>query len=256
MTDQHSRNRRGAGWGLQPLPETRDAINELEPFGEEENLLEQLLEQGRKVRELVPDCVGLSLAWLADQITFTLVSSDLEVALLDGLQYVADGPCVAAVRAERVVTFDHDESSSGAGTDPEAGWLLFAQGTAAAGVRSTLTLPVLRGGSVVGSVNLYARSSRAFEGWHDQVAAIFAAWGPGAVTNADLSFSTRIRAQAAPAQLRAEARIAAATGILAALRGLDVEAARRVLRDAAVRAGVAEVQLAEVILKSHADRSD
>src|SRR4051812_19077785 len=109
MTDQHSRNRRSADWGLQPLPETRDAINELEPVGEEEDLLEQLLEQGRRVRELVPDCVGLSLAWLADQITFTLVASDLEIALLDGLQYVDDGPCVAAVHAERVVTFDPGE---------------------------------------------------------------------------------------------------------------------------------------------------
>ena len=62
---------------------------------------------------------------------------------------------------------------------------------------STVTLPVLAGGAVVGSINLYAASAEAFVGHHEAIARIFDAWAPGAVTNADLSFSTRAVAEQA-----------------------------------------------------------
>ena len=244
MADRVSRPRWPA---MQPLRATREAIDELEPMSDGDDLLEQLLARGRRVRELAPDCVGLSLSSSANQLTFTLVASDLDIAVLDAIQYVDDGPCVEAVRSDRVVEF-HRAGQPG---DPTAehGWRLFAEATAAFGVRSTLTLPILSRGQVTGSVNLYAASLRAFDGLHDELAEIFDAWAPGAVTNADLSFSTRRRALEAPAKLRAAAKIAAATGIIAAVRNLDEQAARTALRDAAACAGVDELALAEALLR-------
>ena len=58
------------------------------------------------------------------------------------------------------------------------------------------------------------------------------------MTNADLSFSTRLDAAAAPQQMRDRIEIETATGLLAARSGTDLEVAQRLLREAAVRAGV------------------
>src|SRR6478735_5928249 len=143
------------GEGLQPIPETRQAINELEPNDDVDDLLADLLDKGRRVRELVPDCVGVSLATVAHGVTLTLVASDRDIAMLDSLQYLDDGPSVDAVATPRVVTFDADDES-----DWEGRWQLFAGASAAFGVRSTLSLPILVDDEVVGSVNLYGASSR------------------------------------------------------------------------------------------------
>jgi hypothetical protein len=248
MNQSHDPGPRRWGAGLQPILETRQAINELEPGDEIEDLLLDLIEHGWRVRELVPDCVGLSLAAIERGVTLTLVASDREIALLDALQYLDTGPCVEAAHAPRVVTFERDQVLADADPDWESNWRVFAEATAAVGVRSTLTLPILVDAAAVGSINLYASTRRAFEGLHDQVAAIFLAWAPGAVSNADLSFATRDQARRAPQILREGIRADAAVGLLVAALDIDEREARRRLYDAAVRAGVAAAEVAEVIL--------
>ena len=226
---------------MSPIPETREAIDELEPLADDD-LLEALLDRGRRVRVLVPDCVGLSLAMSEHGVTFTLVASDDEIAVLDAVQYLQDGPCLLTARGDRPRSFDREDFTD------EFDWELLARATAAVGVRSTLTLPIFEGPDVRGSVNLYAASRQAFEGLHGQVAEIFAAWAPGAVSNADLSFETRRLAARAPALLRAAAKVATAVGILSAALEQDEDQARRTLRDAAAQAGVTELRLAEALL--------
>ena len=101
---------------------------------------------------------------------------------------------------------------------------------------------------MVGSISLYAATPRAFEGLHDEVAEIFRAWAPGAVSNADLSFTTREQAREAPRILREAARIDAAVGLLVSALDLPESEARRRLHDAAVRGRVEVVQFAEALL--------
>lgn len=229
---------------MEPIPETTEAIEEYGPFTDAgSNLLENLRERARQVKAIVPDCVGLSLASVTDGVTFTLVASATEIAMLDALQYVGNGPCVDAVEAERVLEYPHEEMLD------EQGWQLFAQGTAAAAVASTLSLPIIAADRVVGSVNLYAASNRAFTGHHEELARIFDAWAPGAVTNADLSFSTRRTAEQAPHHLHVNYRVEVASGILAAREVLDLTVARERLRDAARRAGVPLAALAETLIE-------
>jgi GAF domain-containing protein len=227
---------------MKPLPETREAIDELEPF-EDDDLLERLEDAGHRVLQLVPDCVGLSLTKARNGLTFTLVASPEDIAVLDAMQYLDDGPCIETSRGTRPREFDRDEFLG------EDRWLLFAEATAP-GVRSTLTLPIVTAGRVTGTVNLYAASRRAFSGLHDEIAEIFQAWAPGAVSNADLSFSTRRRALEAPKDLRVATRVSTAVGIVAATLGLDIEAAAATLRDAAVASGVDEAVLADVLLRT------
>ncbi len=132
----------------------------------------------------------------------------------------------------------------------EAGWHRFARATAAHTIASTLSLPILDDGDVVGTVNLYAASAQAFAGVHDELATIFGAWAPGAITNADLSFSTRETAREAPQTLRDRARVDRAVGMLAAAADLTTEEARASLREAARRAGTTEARLAETLFRS------
>lgn len=234
---------------LEPIPETVEAVQDRDPSADSAELLGSLRQLARRAEDVVPDLVGVSIARLDEGLTLTLVSTDDDVALLDGVQYASGGPCVDAAHTDEVRSFDQDDVLS------EARWQLFAEATAARAVHSTLTLPVVHEEEVEGTVNLYAASRRAFVGHHDELADIFGAWAAGAVANADLSFTTRGEARAAPERVRAV--IDTASEILAADLQVDVEAAEAHLRDAAARAAVSTTELARAIVESReAQRRD
>jgi GAF domain-containing protein len=138
-------------------------------------------------------------------------------------------------------------------TDPmdEEQWRLFSLVSAASGVASSLSLPIYRDNALVGGANLYASTANAFTGRHEQLADALGARAAEAVTNADLSFSTRLDAAAAPQQMRDRIEIETATGLLAARSGKDLEVAQQLLREAAVRAGVPLALVARVLVLAH-----
>lgn len=232
---------------MEPIPETLAAIRELDPQPTG-NLVAHLTRLANRAKAIVPDLVGVSLARLDEGLTFTMVATASEIAVLDAIQYVAGGPCVEGAMVGETREF--------VGDDPldEARWQLFAQATAAQAVRSTLTLPILAEGQVLGTVNLYGASRQAFGGHHEELAEIFGAWAAGAVTNADLSFTTRSEAQAAPRRVRERVVVEMAIGILAAQLRLDVDAAEDRLRDAARRSGVSAAEVAEEVVRLHERR--
>src|SRR3954451_7365136 len=100
-----SRGRPGTRRDMEPIPETSEAIREFAPFLDDDDLAQRLSSMGAQVRVIVPSCVGLSLASREHGVTFTVVASDEVIAALDGLQYLDDGPCVAAVEENRVIQF-------------------------------------------------------------------------------------------------------------------------------------------------------
>ena len=97
-------------------------------------------------------------------------------------------------------------------------------------------------------VNLYAASIDAFDAHHDELAAACGAWAGGAVTNADLDFTTRFAAAETPERLRAEQLVDQAIGALIARSDVDPGEAEQRLRDAALRAGITDAQMARAIL--------
>jgi GAF domain-containing protein len=227
---------------MEPIPETAEILEELEKY-DGSDLRSELDRKATAVRRLVPELVGLSLAALEDGITFTLVATDADVAVLDAVQYLAGGPCVGAAHAGELVNHDFERP------DDEQRWHTFAKATSAKAVCTTLTLPIHRGDKVIGSVNLYGAAPGAFRGLHEEIAAIFKAWAPGAITNADLSFQTRRNAELAPEALRAAVRVETAVGVLMAAESLDVDTARRMLEQAAQRAGVSTEDLADAVVE-------
>ena len=133
------------------------------------------------MHSLVPDVVGMSVATVEHDLTLTFAATNAELAVLDLSPRILDAP-------------DH---ALGHILD-EGRWQRLAQATAAAAVSSTLTLPILAGGVVVNSVDLYAGSWDAFTNLHEDIAFVFGAWAPGAVINADLPFSARRHAEQGP----------------------------------------------------------
>jgi GAF domain-containing protein len=232
---------------VEPIPETLEALDELDACTDDDDLAERLTATADRARTIAPGLVGVSIASREFDITFTLVATDQDIATLDSVQYLESGPCVDAIE------MGHGIASSSGGLLSESRWQDFARASAAAGVHSTLTFPVVVDGDVVATVNLYGDAADAFDDRHAQLAAAFGAWAPGAVTNADLTFSTRSLAQQAPAQLQERAWVDSATGIVAAQRGVTVAQARGHLEDAARRAGIPVVRLARVVLGLHDD---
>ena len=234
---------------MEPLPETIEVLEELQRTGDAEGLLHELCRLAERAQSVVPDLVGVSLARLRQGISFTLVATEAEIAVLDGVQYLTGGPCVDGAHRDELREFEVGDVLD------EQQWQLFAEATAARSIRSTLTLPVIEDGAVAGTVNLYAATRRAFGGHHEELAGIFGAWAAGAVANADLSFLTRREAQAATQRLRDRATLDVAIGILAARLGVDTASAEEHLHQAALRAGVTAEEIAGSIVDSRSGRN-
>ncbi len=226
---------------MEPVPETREVLQRLTEQGDV-GVSARLDRLGRLAREIVPTCVGLSVALLRDGLTFTLEATSAEIAALDAVQYLDGGPCVDAAHEDRTTT-----SARSAAPDVEGRWHLFTRATAAAGVASTLTLPIERGGEVVGSINLYASTRDAFDAHHVELAGSLGASAQHVTSNADLSFATRLEAAAAPARLVERDDVDLAVGIIEVGQRVSTATARERLRQAAARAGITDVQAARAV---------
>jgi transcriptional regulator with GAF, ATPase, and Fis domain len=227
---------------MEPIPETHEALEELARYGDEQ-LRADLQQITAAAQQRVPGLVGVSIGLLTEGLVLTYVASGTDAAALDGVQYADDGPCLEALRTGQHVRTDTESLMD------EDRWQLFAQASAAAGIRSSLSMPFRRDGEVIGGVNLYGDDVDTFDGHVDDLAAIFGAWAPGAVSNADLSFETRLEAANSPRRLKEQGQVDQAVGMLVGARGLSPEAAESHLRSAAARAGVAVFVLARALVE-------
>ncbi len=225
---------------MQLLPQSREALDEYVATVEDVEHELRVIEN-RAVRT-VPECVAMSVTFLDDDLTFTLVASP--------------GPDTAAV-GEVPTTAADDVRIESEGLDwreaalDEEWWAEMARTRACAGIASTVSLPVVDHGRVVLTIDLYASTAQAFHGRLDVLAEALGASPAGAVTNADLGFDTRRRAEEAPGRLRDRRVIDVAVGLLAAREGLDVVRARTLLNSCAKQAGIGLVQAALVVHALH-----
>lgn len=226
---------------MEPIPETREALRRLAEAGDDQ-LGPDLEEAATALRQRMPGLVGFSISVLEQDVTFTYLASALSVARLDAMQYLDGGPCEEAVDSGEVVATQHDDLMD------EGRWQLFARASGNSGVASTLSLPLLDGPRVVGSVNIYGAEPDTFEGRHDELAGLFGAWAPGAVTNADLAFDSRFRAVRSVERLEDLALVDLAVGVLVSAHAIPQDEARHQLEEAAARAGVTVVAVARLLV--------
>lgn len=234
---------------MEPTPETNEALTELETYGDV-GLRGELRALVSEAQQVVPELMGVSLGLVVEDLVLTYVASDLDVGVLDAMQYLDTGPCVSAADAGEVI-----ETTSDSLFD-EQRWQLFAQASAAHGVRSSLSLPFLRSGVVTGGANFYGSGTASFRGHVEQLADLFGAWAPGAIHNADLAFHTRHQATLSVGNLREARLVDQAVGVLVAEGVSDPNAAEARLREAATRAGIPLAVLARAVVDAYAQAGD
>ena len=231
---------------LEPLPETRDALRSLDRLSGGDHF-GALMDQSREVMAIVPSCVGLSVSMLQHGVTFTLVAAPTEVAVLDGIQYAVGGPAIEAVERQEVVVIGDGPD----GLLDEARWARVRPGGCRARCAqhpvdaSARRRPSGRWSEhLLGGLRRLPRQAACPRRSAGGV-------GPGATANADLSFESREEARRAPGVLRNAAVVDHAVGVVVALLGIDQHLARRVIAQAAARAGLTEVQIARAFIEAH-----
>jgi GAF domain-containing protein len=224
------------------LHRTKEALDEYVSLTDPD-LEGSLLTMGDSAERIVSECVGLSFTLIDQDLTFALVAPSLPAGTTNIRPVPQDIPRRGAKTdrcpSEGPEVLDEDE------------WAFTARSESAEGVASSLSLPVLDEGRVVGGITLYASSADAFTGHHAELAAALGASADGAVTNADLGFEARRRAEEAPRRVRDEQVVEVGTGILAARLGLELETARWRLHEAALQADVTDAQAATVVITAH-----
>lgn len=234
---------------LEPLPETRDALDEYLDWSEP-GMGGDLADLAARVAELVPETVALSLTLVRDDLTFTLATRSVTTAAVDAMQYLDGGPCESAVDTGDVVAVPIGDLLD------EGRWVWFARAAAAVGIRSSLSLAVREHGVIIGGVNLYASSDDAFEGNHESIALLVGGRAEEAIRNADLSFSSRSRAIATPGRMRDLGTVETALGLLMARFDEDEDGARSRLERAAAQGGLDRAVLARALVDLHQPLDD
>ena len=133
------------------------------PPASDEDLLRSLQDLAHQARQGVPGCDGASVSLLRDGGPVTLAASQDWVTACDQAQYERHrGPCLEAMETGRPVTVDDYTL--------ERRWPGVPQDLTAAGVRSSLSLPLNRPGQPVAGLNLYAAAPRAFDAASERAA--------------------------------------------------------------------------------------
>lgn len=217
------------------LPETHDALVRLGETSEKD-LVAAMVDAAEILRAVVPSCVGVSYSLLDEHLTFTVVATRRETDELEALRR------------------PHEERGAGPGrvADVLDEQLWREQSTVAAehGVRSTLTVPVVVHGTLVGTVSVYAGEASAFDGREERVADAVGGSATDRTANADLAFRSLEEASSAPARLDERQTIDRALGAIGSSEHVPVDAARRILDEDAERIGITTVQAARTVLRS------
>jgi GAF domain-containing protein len=166
----------------------------------------------------------------ADDVSVTLadgqprtVACSGELALrADESQYDVDaGPCLQALETNEPVRVEDLE------TEPR--WPEYRPGALAAGVRSSLSLPLQTEGLVVGALNIYSRTPGSFDDDAESRAVEVANYAGVILSNAELYYVTADRADQMHEAMESRAVIEQAKGILMAQNRCDADEAFNLL---------------------------
>ena len=224
---------------VKPVPEMRHALAGIGVYPSDPHLAASLQATTDNVKHWLPDCAGLSISLVRNaDLTYTFVRTDTLTGVLDAMQYFDDGPCEAAVRSGDEVRIDDVLSDDN--------WPLFAQISAAAGIHSSLSIPLRRGPTLVGSVNVYGDTTYAFTGREEELADAFGVHVQAMISQADLSQPPQPRAVVHPDPAE-QAIIGEALDVLVATHGFERATVGRRLNEAAARARILPISVARAI---------
>ena len=153
----------------------------------------------------------------------TAVATSEAALQVDSFQYDTEdgGPCLEAYRQQRIFRIDS--------TNDEPRWPQFAQAAAAAGIKSTLSLPLVVGGDGIGALNIYCRQASGFSAADETLGAVFASYASVALANARVYWRTQRLAGQLEEALSTRGVIEQAKGIIIARQGCSADQAYELL---------------------------
>jgi len=168
-------------------------------------------------------CDMVSLTLVEGGKPRTVATTDAAAVVFDDAQYRSGtGPCVEAMTAQRIVRVDDLL------VDPR--WEDLAAAAAEAGIRSSLSAPLVVGGATTGGLNYYGRESAAFSPEDEVFSARFSSRAATVVSNATAYWSVEESARQLATALESRALIEQAKGVLIATQGCTAEEAFDILR--------------------------
>lgn len=192
----------------------------------------------------LPDCDGASIALIVEEATFTGASSSQIAIEADMVQYRhGEGPCLSAVDEASVVRIDllsHDERFEH-----------FAPEAMEIGVESVLSIPLLEGEVVVGSMNLYSSKPAAFSGDAADQVAHLSAYATGLISGSHLYRSTGNLLQRLMEVVDDSAQVEIAVGVLIVRQDMTASQAWEHLMDLAAASGASIIATARQLIDDH-----
>lgn len=147
-----------------------------------------------------------------------------ELALrVDSTQYLAEtgGPCLEAYRRQQILRIGS--------TATDQLWPEFSGAATAAGIGSTLSIPLVVGGDGLGALNLYCHHENGFPLTDDRLATSLGSAASVALTNARTYWKTVRLADQLQQALASHGAVEQAVGILMAQQGCTAERALHLL---------------------------
>jgi GAF domain-containing protein len=166
----------------------------------------------------IDDCDAAGVTLYLDGKYVTAAHTDERTLAVDNGQYARDeGPCLQAMRDQRVLRFDVDEA--------EDRWPEFVADARSNDVRSFLAAPLMLKGESIGALNLYSSKPSGFTALDDVLIALFTGQASIAVANAKMYADAVQLTRQLQEAIMSRAVIEQAKGVLMARDGVDADGA-------------------------------
>ncbi|MEU8663228.1 GAF and ANTAR domain-containing protein [Actinoplanes philippinensis] len=192
--------------------DTTDVIRELGRIDLGETCLDGVMARvAALAKETVPGAYEVSVTLIRDGGPRTVAHTGEPAERVDRWQYANHhGPCLDAAADRKTVLVDDVAA--------ERRWPGWSQHAGSVGVCSALSVGLPIRDHVIGAVNVYATSSRAFDDDAVRLAETFAEYAAVALANADLYHSAAALARQMEAAMESRAVIEQAKGIIMSQR--------------------------------------
>ncbi|MEA2476279.1 MAG: hypothetical protein QOF16_379 [Actinomycetota bacterium] len=208
-----------------------DGLQRLSALLGSDNVLEETLQTVVDLSvATLPGCDSAGVTVRAHGRDTTAAATDAYTLEIDKIQYSNDeGPCVSSLEESVVKQID--------AVSEESRWPDFCKQAADKGLKSVLSLPLINN-EPLGSLNLYARTERAFDQKMVDIAQIFAKQASIALENARTYAEARLLAAQLTEALKSRDAIGQAKGILMEREGVSDDEAFEMLKTISQNANV------------------
>lgn len=223
----------------EPLARSLAALSRF--FVGEGTLQDTLQRVAVHAQQALPAAAMTGITMLVDGRARTAVFTDESAAEIDSAQYETGiGPCLDSFRHGKVFRIDD--------TTKDDRWPPFTEAAAAAGVRSTLSIPLVANHEGLGALNFYSRTPNGFAEEDEEVGAQFGVQAAIVLANTQAYWDAHLLSQNLATAMQSRAVIEQAKGMLMGAQRCTADEAFQILVRASQRENRKLREVAEEIV--------